>query len=104
MITFIAEITVFFTLLSIYYNPDILLRLKSIQKQTQLALAWLLKQGDDIAPIPGTKRMHYLEENVKSVDVHLPETAWAELNNILKTFQFQGKRYPASMMAFVDKS
>jgi len=71
---------------------------------SQLALAWLLKQGDDIVPIPGTKRIDYLEENIKSVDVHLPETSWDELNDILKTFQFQGERYPASMMTFVDKS
>ena len=48
----------------------------------QLAIAWLLAQGDDIVPIPGTKRLRYLEENVAAVDVHLdPEDLeWLDAN------------------------
>jgi aryl-alcohol dehydrogenase-like predicted oxidoreductase len=70
----------------------------------QLALAWLLGKGNDIVPIPGTKRIHYLEENSKAVDINLPETAWEALDKILATFSFRGERYPESMLKLVDKT
>lgn len=70
---------------------------------SQIALAWLLSRGQDIVPIPGTKRREYLEENVRAVDVRLtPE----ELARIEAAFPFgatAGDRYPASGMAAVNR-
>ncbi len=70
----------------------------------QVALAWLLKQGNDIVPIPGTKHRHYLEENIQSVNVTLPTSAWDMLEKFLATFEFQGVRYPESVLKMVDRS
>ncbi len=56
----------------------------------QVALAWLLAQGDDIAPIPGTKRIPYLEENVAADEVRLSEDHLAQLNEVAAP---QGDRY-----------
>jgi aryl-alcohol dehydrogenase-like predicted oxidoreductase len=70
----------------------------------QVALAWLLRQGQDIVPIPGTKRITYLEENAKAADLQLPPTAWAELDNALTSFKTAGLRYPADMMKYLDTS
>lgn len=70
----------------------------------QIALAWLLHQGNDIVPIPGIKHIRYLEENAKSVDVKLPQAAWDEIEQVLKTFKIKGERYPEYVMKFVDKS
>src|SRR3954471_16845429 len=53
-------------------------------KPAQLALAWVLAQGRDIVPIPGTKRRKYLEENVKAVDVELTEEELARINEITR--------------------
>ena len=65
-------------------NLQLVERVKEIATQKgvtpgQLALAWLLAQGDDIVPIPGTKRRKYLEENVAAVEITLTE---AEINRI----------------------
>jgi aryl-alcohol dehydrogenase-like predicted oxidoreductase len=64
---------------------------------TQLALAWLLAQGDDMVPIPGTRNARRLEENVAAVDVTLSD---ADLNRVLEIFPHGsfGARYPASRM------
>ena len=70
----------------------------------QVALAWLLHQGNDIVPIPGTKHIRYLEENAKSVDMKLPQTAWDEIQQLLSTFEIKGARYPENVMKLVDKS
>lgn len=70
----------------------------------QLALAWLLQKGNDIVPIPGTKRIKYLEENVKAADVDLPQSAWNELDKILTMFSFQGERYNELILKFLDKT
>lgn len=64
----------------------------------QIALAWLLAQGDDIAPIPGTKRRRYLEENVRAIDVTLDEAALERLNQTFKPGVTSGTRYPQAMM------
>jgi aryl-alcohol dehydrogenase-like predicted oxidoreductase len=64
----------------------------------QIALAWLLKQGDDIVPIPGTKRIKYLEENAHAADIKLPTAAWTELNKVLSKFKTAGKRYNEALM------
>ncbi len=70
---------------------------------SQLALAWVLAQGEHIVPIPGTKRVKYLEENLKAVEIKI--TA-ADLNAIEQIFPMgaaAGERYPKEMMSFVNK-
>ena len=49
----------------------------------QLALAWVLAQGDDVVPIPGTKRVKYLEENIAALDVKLSDAEVKELSSII---------------------
>jgi aryl-alcohol dehydrogenase-like predicted oxidoreductase len=58
----------------------------------QVALAWLFGQGDDIAPIPGTKRIKYLEENVGAVDVHLTAEEVASISAVLTEDDIAGSR------------
>ncbi len=64
----------------------------------QLALAWVLAQGDDIVPIPGTKRRQYLEENVAALDLTLSSEELAELDAIFPPQVAAGMRYPEFMM------
>jgi aryl-alcohol dehydrogenase-like predicted oxidoreductase len=59
----------------------------------QLALAWVLAQGDDVAPIPGTKRRHYLEENVAAVEVELSEEELRRLDEAAPKGVAAGDRY-----------
>lgn len=61
---------------------------------TQLALAWLLKQGEDIIPIPGTKKLKYLEENWASLDVHLTDAEEAEIRAFLASADVGGGYMP----------
>ncbi len=68
----------------------------------QLALAWVLAQGKDIIPIPGTKRRKYLEENVGAVTVSLTPEELAEIDRILPRAAFLGERYPAEAMRGVN--
>ena len=68
----------------------------------QLALAWLLAQGNDIVPIAGTKKRKYLEENVKALDVTLSTDDLEELNNIAPPGAAKGERYPEGSMAFLN--
>ena len=67
----------------------------------QLALAWVLAQGDDIVPIPGTKRRTYLDENVASLDVELTSADLARIEAELPAAA--GDRYDPSGMATVDR-
>jgi aryl-alcohol dehydrogenase-like predicted oxidoreductase len=66
----------------------------------QLALAWLLAQGDDVAPIPGTKRVKYLEENTASADVNVPEDILRALDGLGEA---AGDRYAGPMMQAVER-
>ena len=66
----------------------------------QLALAWVLAQGEDLVPIPGTKRRRYLEENAAAVDVELSEDDLARIDAELPTAA--GERYDEAGMASVD--
>ncbi len=68
----------------------------------QLALAWLLHQGDDVVPIPGTKRVRYLEENAAACDVALGEEHLAALDAALPVGAVAGDRYPARSMGTVE--
>jgi aryl-alcohol dehydrogenase-like predicted oxidoreductase len=69
----------------------------------QVALAWLLQKGDDIVPIPGTKRRKYLEENVAAADVSLTGSEMAALDAALAPDKVSGPRYGEKAMAQVDR-
>ena len=68
----------------------------------QLALAWVLAQGDDIVPIPGTKRRTYLEENAAAADVALSDADLAAIDGIFPSGAAAGLRYPEAMMRSVN--
>ena len=68
----------------------------------QLALAWVIAQGGDIVPIPGTKRRKYLEENVGALDVELHPDDLRRLSEVFPLGIASGERYPEHMMALVD--
>ena len=59
---------------------------------SQLALAWLSKQGDDVIPIPGTKKIKYLEENWNSLNIHLTDAEEAEIRKFVEGAEIQGYR------------
>jgi aryl-alcohol dehydrogenase-like predicted oxidoreductase len=69
----------------------------------QIALAWLLHKGDDLAPIPGTKRRKYLEENVAAAEVRLSPAEMAQLDAALPPEKVAGPRHNEQMMATVDR-
>ena len=70
---------------------------------SQLALAWVLSRGDDVIPIPGTKRRTYLEQNVAALDVVLDSADLDLIEEIAPRGVAAGERYPAAMMAFVNR-
>ncbi len=70
---------------------------------SQLALAWVLAQGKDLVPIPGTKRRKYLEENAAAVDIQLSAAQVEELDSIFPTDAVAGERYVPQMMALVNR-
>jgi len=69
----------------------------------QLALAWVLKQGDHIFPIPGTKRIKYLDENAGAVDIDLSKEELDAIEAVFPASEVEGLRYPASFMQSVDR-
>lgn len=69
----------------------------------QLALAWVLAQGKDIIPIPGTKRRSYLEENVAALNVHLSPAELEQIDAISPRNAASGPRYPHEMMQLVGR-
>lgn len=68
----------------------------------QLALAWVLAQGDDIIPIPGTKKIKYLEENAGAVDVVLGKEDISAIEKLLATYPDVGQRYSEGSMKLVN--
>ena len=68
----------------------------------QLALAWVLAQGNDLVPIPGTKRVRYLEENMGALNIKLTESDLKEINARLAQIEVFGERYAPDMMALVQ--
>ena len=70
----------------------------------QLALAWVLAQGDDIVPIPGTKRVRYLEENMGALKVTLTASDLKNIAARLAQIQVVGERYAPDMMALVQRA
>src|SRR6266481_6407262 len=70
----------------------------------QLALAWVLAQGDDVVPIPGTKRVRYLEENMGALNVRLSKADLKKIAARLAEFEIVGERYTPQMMALVQRA
>jgi Aldo/keto reductase family len=84
-------------------NMELVERIKALAARkgcstAQLAIAWVLAQGDDIVPIPGTKRRRYLEENIGALDVQLSPKELAEIDTILPAGAAAGSRYSAPGM------
>jgi aryl-alcohol dehydrogenase-like predicted oxidoreductase len=69
----------------------------------QVALAWLLHKGDDVVPIPGTKRRRYLEENAAGATLALEPAEVEELDRALPPDATAGPRYGEQMMAFIER-
>lgn len=69
----------------------------------QLALAWLLVQGKDIVPIPGTKKQKYIDENSAAVEIELSKDELDQINEITAGFNVAGERYPEAAMNAVNK-
>ena len=69
----------------------------------QLALAWVLAQGEDLVPIPGTKRIKYLEENLGALDIVLTIDDLATIDSIFPPDAASGSRYPAATMGSVNR-
>ncbi len=72
-------------------------------KAGQLALAWVLAKGEDLVPIPGTKRRKYLEENAAAADIHLSAQEVAELEAAVPQHEIVGDRYAAANMQRIDR-
>jgi aryl-alcohol dehydrogenase-like predicted oxidoreductase len=70
---------------------------------SQLALAWVLGQGDDIVPIPGTKRRRYLEENAAGAEISLAPDVLASLQDAFPLDAAAGERYAPAMMALIGR-
>jgi len=70
----------------------------------QLALAWVLAQGEDMVPIPGTKRVRYLEDNMGALQVRLTEGDKKKIADRVAQFQVVGERYTPDMMALVQRA
>ena len=83
-------------------NLKVVDALSSIAKKkgctpSQLTLAWLLAQGDDIIPIPGTKKIKYLEENIDALKVTLNKEEEQEIRGLVEKAEVHGARYPEAM-------
>jgi aryl-alcohol dehydrogenase-like predicted oxidoreductase len=89
-------------------NQALVQRVKAIAKRkgvtpAQLALAWVLAKGEDLIPIPGTKRRKYLEENAAAVDIRLTAADVAELEAAVPENEIAGERYAAAAMKAIDQ-
>ena len=89
-------------------NLQLVTRIQTMAKEkgctpAQLALAWVLAQGEDIVPIPGTKRRKYLEENVDALEVQLTKEDLRRINEIAPKGIAAGDRYPEAAMKAVNR-
>ena len=89
-------------------NLDLVRRVEAVAREkqctpAQLALAWVMAQGDDIVPIPGTKRRKYLQENVGAVNVCLTDDDLARIEEMAPKDGFAGSRYPEAMMKLISR-
>jgi aryl-alcohol dehydrogenase-like predicted oxidoreductase len=87
--------------LDLVKQVELMAREKNCQP-AQLTLAWVLAQGDDVVPIPGTKRRKYLEENVGALEIELTIDDLRCLNEVFSTGAAAGQRYPEQMMNLVN--
>ena len=90
-------------------NLDLVRRVEEIAREkrctpAQLALAWVLAQGEDIVPIPGTKRRKYLQENIGALDVDLTSNDLERIDEVAPRDAFAGSRYPEAMMNLLKGS
>jgi aryl-alcohol dehydrogenase-like predicted oxidoreductase len=88
-------------------NLDIVKKLETLAAKkgcttSQLALAWVMEQGDHIFPIPGTKRIKYLEENVGALNVNFTKEELAEIDSIAPKGAAAGTRYPEASMKVLN--
>jgi aryl-alcohol dehydrogenase-like predicted oxidoreductase len=88
-------------------NLDLVKRVEEIAREkkchpSQLALAWVLAQGEDIVPIPGTKRRKYLEENAAAVDLKLTADDLRRLSEVFPSGAAAGLRYPEHVMSLIN--
>ncbi len=91
-----------------YKNFELVEKIKSMADEkdctpSQLAIAWVIAQGDDIITIPGTKRVKYLEENIAAEHVQLTKEDLASLNAIMPAGIVSGTRYPEMFMKALNK-
>jgi aryl-alcohol dehydrogenase-like predicted oxidoreductase len=89
-------------------NLDLVREIEAMAREkgctpAQLALAWVMAQGDDIVPIPGTKRRRYLEENIGSLEVTLTREDLGRINRIIPPGAASGTRYPEQSMRAVGR-
>jgi aryl-alcohol dehydrogenase-like predicted oxidoreductase len=89
-------------------NLDLVARVEALAREKhctpgQLALAWLLAQGEDIIPIPGTKRRKYLEENIGALQVKLTAEDLQRIEEVAPKGAAAGMRYPEAMMSLVNR-
>jgi len=89
------------------HNLGLVRRIEEIAREkgatpSQLALAWLLAQGEDILPIPGTKHRSYLEENVEALSISLSKDDLARINEAMPPGAAAGSRYPEAQMKGVN--
>ena len=89
-------------------NLDLVDKVEEIAKRkgvtpAQLALAWVLAQGNDIVPIPGTKHVKYLNENVKAVEIKLTQDELEEIEEIMPIGAAEGSRYAEAGMKTVNR-
>ncbi|HYM78795.1 MAG TPA: aldo/keto reductase [Candidatus Dormibacteraeota bacterium] len=89
-------------------NLDLVAKVKEIANQkhctpSQLALAWVMAQGDDLVPIPGTKRRKYLEENAAAVEMKLTKEDLQQINKVFPPDIVAGTRYPEYMMSLLNR-
>jgi aryl-alcohol dehydrogenase-like predicted oxidoreductase len=89
-------------------NLDLVGRIEEIASEkkattAQLALAWVLAQGNDIVPIPGTKRRKYLEQNVAAINIKLTRGDLARIDQVAPLGAAAGMRYPEATMARIDR-
>ena len=89
-------------------NLELVKRVEQIAREkrctpAQLALAWVLAQGNDIVPIPGTKRRKYLQENVGALDVVLTNADLERIDEVVPRGAFAGSRYPEAMMRLLNR-
>jgi len=90
-------------------NLDLVAKIQEIAKEknctpAQLALAWMPAQGEDIVPIPGTKRRKYLEENLDAIKVKLTPADLAGIDRVAPKGVAAGMRYPEATMERIDQS